>query len=187
MKTTPKAGQEPARLKLIQRVPKSAVCAEIGVWKGEFSKVILELALPRKLHLIDPWKFQREFPDRWYSGKQAKNQEDMDEILQAVISMFHGQENVKIHKGYSEAVLREFEDNYFDWVYIDGNHSYEYVLKDLELSYLKVKPGGLISGDDYTWGAKDDFPVRRAVQAFVEDNNLVDKLELLGSQFIIAL
>lgn len=128
------------RLKLLKSMPKSAVCAEIGVWKGKFSKTILEITLPKRLHLIDPWTFQGEFSDRWYSGKRAKNQED-----------------------------------------------YEYVRKDLELSFHKVKPGGLVTGDDYTWGENDGFPITRAVQDFIEDKKLVHNLELLGSQFIITL
>jgi hypothetical protein len=40
-----------------QLAPPSGVCAEIGVWKGEFSAQILKVARPSKLHLIDPWRF----------------------------------------------------------------------------------------------------------------------------------
>ena len=36
-----------------------------------------------------------------------------------------------------------------DWVYIDGNHTYEFVLEDLRSWYPKVRPGGLVVGDDY--------------------------------------
>ena len=38
---------------------------------------------------------------------------------------------------------------YFDWIYIDGNHTYEYVKQDLEGYRPKVKPGGYMAGDDY--------------------------------------
>ena len=187
METNPRPGQEPSRLRLLERMPQSAVCAEIGVWKGDFSKSILEITLPKRLHLIDPWTFQEEFPDRWYGGRRTNTQEDMDEIYQSVWSMFRDVSGVMIHQGFSENVLQEFEDHYFDWLYIDGNHSYEYVLKDLELSFLKVKPGGIITGDDYNWGEKEGFPIRRAVHDFIEDHKLDHKLELLGSEFIIPL
>ena len=61
-------------------------------------------------------------------------------------------ENVTICKGFSAEVLASFPDNYFDWVYIDGNHLYEFVKKDVELSFQKVKPGGVIAGDDSAAG-----------------------------------
>jgi SAM-dependent methyltransferase len=166
-------------------MPKTAVCAEIGVWKGEFSELIRSMTLPRKLHLIDPWKFQGEFPERMYGGSVAKEQSDMDRIYENVRNRFNNYQNIILHRGKSEKVLQDFENAYFDWVYIDGNHYYEYVLNDLQICLSKVKPGGIIAGDDYTWGEKDGFPVKRAVQDFIKRNNLKGNLELIGSQFII--
>ncbi len=74
----------------------------------------------------------------------------MDQLYQSVESMFREAREVVIHRGFSETVPADFEDDYFDWLYIDGNHSYQHVLNDLELSFRKVKPRGLITGDDYT-------------------------------------
>ena len=76
------------RLKLLKKMPKHAVCAEIGVWKGTFSKHILKATKPKKLHLIDPWAFQSEFPERLYGGIAAKSQADMDLIYQSVKRQF---------------------------------------------------------------------------------------------------
>jgi hypothetical protein len=84
-------------------------------------------------------------------------------------------------------VLPKFEDAYFDWVYVDGNHSYDYVMRDLQLCRMKVKPGGIIAGDDYTWGEQEGFPVKRAVHDFTAQCYLADRLELIDSQFIIRL
>ena len=52
---------------------------------------------------------------------------------------------------------------------------------------LKVSSGGIIAGDDYNWGQNDGYSVKRAVHDFVKENDLEDKLEILGSQFIIKL
>jgi len=52
---------------------------------------------------------------------------------------------VIIRRDYSHVVLKEFDDSYFDWIYIDGRHEYDVVKKDLELSDLKVKLGGFIT------------------------------------------
>jgi Methyltransferase domain len=175
------------RLRLLREMPKSAVCAEIGVWKGDFSELIRSMTSPRKFHLIDPWEFQSEFPERMYGGSVAKSQADMDRIFEDVRVRFSGWPNIVINKGKSEHVLREFEDAYFDWLYIDGNHYYEYVLRDLQLCLSKVKPGGIIAGDDYEWGEKDGYPVRRAVQDFIAEHELTGRLKLLGSQYIIRI
>lgn len=176
----------PPRVTLLRRMPKNAVCAEIGVWKGAFSAQILEIARPAELHMIDPWTFQPEFPERMYGGTVAKRQEDMDAIYEAVRERYGSLPGVRIHRETSETALAGFEDGFFDWLYIDGNHYYEYVLRDLELAFRKVRPGGVIAGDDYGWGEAIGFPVAGAVRdAMARRQAAADRLEVLGSQFLI--
>lgn len=178
--------QKDPRLEILKRMPRDGVCAEIGVWKGDFSKEILKRTSPKRLHLIDPWTFQPDFPDRKFGGHYAKKQEDMDRIFESVVSRFAGVPNVSIHRASSEEALAEFPDNYFDWIYLDGNHDFEFVLKDLTMGFEKVRPGGILAGDDYGWGKKRGFPVERAVQQFVRTQGLEDRLEVLESQYIIG-
>lgn len=45
--------------------------------------------------------------------------------------------------------VREFEDNSLDWVYIDANHEFDFVMQDLIEWSKKVKPGGIVAGHDY--------------------------------------
>src|ERR1700679_3478846 len=78
------------RQALLARLPKQAICAEIGVWKGAFSRQILEEARPLELHLIDPWEFVPTLPGRWYGGKIATSQSDMDAICRRVADQFRG-------------------------------------------------------------------------------------------------
>jgi len=59
----------------------------------------------------------------------------------------------------------------FDVIYIDGDHSYQGVKRDLQLALKKVRPGGFICGHDYEMNmvrAKScyDFGVKRAVDEF---------------------
>ena len=175
------------RLMLLERMPKTSICAEIGVWKGEFSRLILSETNPKLFHLIDPWEFQPEFSERMYGGSVAKSQRDMDVIYHSVRQLFDNEERVIFNKDKSDKILESFEDNYFDWLYIDGNHYYDYVLQDLEISLRKVKVGGIIAGDDYTWGAQYDFPVRRAVEDFTQKNGLSSQLSIIQSQYLIQL
>jgi hypothetical protein len=168
---------------LLRSLPRNAVCAEVGVWKGDFSQRILAVTRPRELHLIDPWQFRGELPDRWYGGLLAKCQSDMDAIYDDVArTMGH---KAIIHRGTSEEVLRTMADGYFDWIYIDGDHGYAGVLRDLELGWQKVRAGGYIAGDDFDWGKRQGFPVRRAVEEFIEKHNVADQLTMFGSQFRI--
>ena len=77
---------------------------------------------------------------------------------------------VKIHRGFSKDVADEFPDEYFDWIYVDGNHSYNGVMSDLTLYYPKMKIGGLIVGDDYNIKMTDR--VKRAVKEFTASKGL---------------
>ena len=168
---------------LLKKMPKNSICAEIGVWKGLFSQKILNMVQPEKLHLIDPWLFQEEYPNRLYGGKAVKSQEDIDNIYQLVVQKTEGK-NVIIHRDFSSNVLPNLENNYLDWIYIDGNHSYEFVKQDLELCFDKVKRGGLIAGDDYNWREKENFPIRKAVNEFIA-TGLVTVEGVHQNQFIL--
>lgn len=181
-----------SRLKLLEMMPKKAVCAEIGVWRGQFSKIILDKTKPEMLHLIDPWVWDldksQKIPYNNYiaNTKFAKNQKGMDEIYKYVCKKFQHNRRVVIHRQKSENAVILFNDGKFDWIYIDGCHKYEYVKKDLELYYAKVKAGGFITGDDYEWGKQYKLPVKRAVQDFLNDENFdVTLVQILQGQFII--
>ncbi|MEM7189627.1 MAG: hypothetical protein AAF439_08445, partial [Pseudomonadota bacterium] len=53
--TDAKVAYQNARRAVLNALPKGAVGAEVGVWKGDFSAEILATAAPACLHLIDPW------------------------------------------------------------------------------------------------------------------------------------
>jgi hypothetical protein len=169
---------------LINELPKNSIGAEIGVWKGEFAKHLNENVKPKTFYLVDPWEFMSKHPDRWYGGSAAKNQNDMDDIYQNVISMFENDSNVKILKTYSDNLPEHVGDGELDWIYIDGNHSYEFVLRDLYLSYKLVKEGGLITGDDFA----NNNDIDRALKTFL--NDMGDKVSLQtikNRQFIVKI
>jgi hypothetical protein len=60
--------------------------------------------------------------------------------------------NVEINVGFSTVVLKQMPDYYFDWVYLDTDHSYNTTARELNILNIKVKPGGIICGHDYTMG-----------------------------------
>ena len=163
-------------------IKENAVCAEIGVWQGRFSRGILKKK-PQKLHLIDPWIHQ-DYTHRGYNIGQEK----MDDIYNSVCEQFAGEPCVEIHRNLSLEV--DFPEEYFDWVYIDGDHNYEIVLKELEFYFPLVKKGGFLCGDDYGWVDADctrkdgkRLGPKAAVDEFVEKNNL--EVEIHNQQFVI--
>ncbi|HEX9789935.1 MAG TPA: class I SAM-dependent methyltransferase [Kiloniellales bacterium] len=175
------------RTSVLRAIPADAVCAEIGVWKGDFSDRIRTLARPRMLHLVDPWRFVAAYPQRWYGGASARDQSDMDRIYEDVVRRFAGDPRVAIHRLESAAAARHLADTDFDWVYVDGDHSFHAVLDDLENWASRIKPGGVLAGDDYSW--RDEHgaqPVQRAVRAFIARKPPRD-LTIAGDQFLMRL
>lgn len=170
---------------LLQTLPKFSIGAEIGVNKGSFSERILEIVQPKKLHLIDPWKFKvGEF---YEAGETIYDQKILDIRFENVTKKFtteikKGQ--VVINRSTSDEILPKFDDNYFDWIYVDGNHLYEFVKKDLELCYMKIKNGGLITGDDYYDDGRDQGAVKKAVCEFINTGS-VQVIKLKNNQFIL--
>lgn len=139
---------------LLELLPRRSAGAEIGVWRGDFSARILEIVRPARLHLIDPWAFETDerYGEAWYGGGLSTSQEEMDAVYEGVRRRFAdeiAEGVVVLHRAPSADVGPEFEDESLDWVYIDGNHLYEFVRRDLEIFGAKVRRGGLVAGDDY--------------------------------------
>jgi hypothetical protein len=120
---------------------------EIGVFKGEFSKFVFNEIEPSELHLVDL------FEGQMCSGDKDGNNiiwTDLNQEYNKLILYFNNDKNVFLHKGFSYDILSKFDNEYFDMVYIDGDHSYECVKNDLDIAFDKVKSGGYICGHDYT-------------------------------------
>lgn len=177
--------REARRLQLLQKMPKGGIAAEIGVWEGKFSEKILEVTAPTALHLIDPWLYQPEFNNTGFGRK--KNETRMDEMFHEVSAKFAGDARVNLHRATSQVALGAFADGHFDWVYIDGNHNEPFVGDDLELSRRKVKPGGIIAGDDFNWQSAIGAPVKTAVQALLLSLGDKATFRLMGNQYMIRL
>jgi hypothetical protein len=144
------------RQDLLAHLPPRGVAAEMGVSRGRFTADILRINQPRKLHLIDVWNSARY--------EQSLKQAILDKFSDSFAS---GQ--LEINEGYSTTVVDSFPDSYFDWIYIDTDHSYSTTRDELALYERKMKPGGIIAGHDYAvgnWKAALKFGVVEAVYEF---------------------
>jgi len=82
---------------------------------------------------------------------------------------------VSLLVGESGRAASLFEDNSLTMVFLDAQHNYNSVVRDIELWFPKVKLGGELAGDDY--GIEDEPPVwpgvRRAVDELLPERKLV--------------
>ena len=174
------------RLRALTSLPKNGTGAEIGVHLGDFSSFIMDIAKPKKMYLIDPWKIfdSDDYSASWY-GKRV-DQKTMDERHDHVCSRFKSQIHkgiVKVIRDESRGALESIPDDSLDFVYIDGDHTYEGVKSDLEISLKKIKSGGIITGDDYGPGSWWAGGVKRAVDE-LGWNDSVKLLWIDGTQFL---
>jgi lipopolysaccharide biosynthesis glycosyltransferase len=155
------------RNELLNILPKNLKIAELGVFKGEFSSKIVELMNPSLLYLVDLFSGQQVSGDKDGNNIQWTN---LDIEYENLSKKYTDSDTIKVIKDYTYNFLQSLEDGYLDMVYIDADHSYEGVKNDLELSYKKVKIGGIISGHDYTL---EKHPgVVKAVDEFCKNYNL---------------
>jgi Methyltransferase domain len=149
------------RSALLSKLKHNAVAAEIGVNKGEFSKEIMDKTSPVALHLVDVWDTQR-----YHSG--------LYELVTRKFAKAISEDRVVIHRALSTDACGDFEGNFFDWIYIDTDHSYKTTRDELKLYAPKMKKGGVIAGHDYSMGAWDHayrYGVVEAVQEFCVEND----------------
>ena len=98
---------------------------------GKFSKSILEICRPSKLHLIDLNLQEYSIRERFQS--------DIDADV------------VCLHEGDSSIIIQGFPDRYFDFIYIDGDHTYQGVKRDIQAATSKLTESGFLLFNDYTY------------------------------------
>jgi len=190
---------------LIRLVPKNAVWAEVGVYKGDFSQIVLDTCAPSQYYLIDNWKFDvkehNPFDDatenfsnfrgrvHWehYGDEPNAHQE---QNFQDVTKRFAGAPNVQIIRERSVEGIKGLPDNHLDVIYIDANHQYEYALRDMMHARKKLKPGGIMIMDDFyegPGGYEQNEGVMGAVNTFVKRHDYVYLTATCGSFSNVAL
>jgi len=129
------------------------VGAEIGVLRGDYSVQLCKANPNLKLYCIDSWGIN----EMRHSAYHLK----MYEKAKFNLAPY----NTKLIKKLSLDAIRDFSDNSLDFVYIDANHKFDYVIEDIIEWSRKVRKGGIISGHDYIKtslpGPKDRCVLRR--------------------------
>jgi hypothetical protein len=138
---------------------------EIGVDNGIFSNTIMQFGL-KKVYLLDSWK---NYDKSEYIDPTNECQSRQDEKYKNVTKKMLSYGNrCEIIRADSRDAFKQFEDNFFDFIYIDANHKYEAVKLDMENWFPKVRKGGVFSGHDYLINVSEwrVIEVKKAVDEF---------------------
>ena len=149
------------KFEFIRFLPKNAKMLEIGTLAGDYAELLLNTN-PDCLDLVDvfganDWKDLNRF--------------NKDGHYDFVKNRFKNNPEVSLYKGYSHNILPTLNKKY-DYIYIDANHDYDHVSKDLEYSLPLLADGGIIGFNDYIYDDADYivYGVIETVCEFLDKN-----------------
>jgi len=137
---------------LIKLLPSGLVGIEVGSYAGESSSIFAESGKFKVLYCVDFWK------EGYYEGR-GTGEEQFDKLDNPIIV------KVKIN---NDDILDYFETK-IDFIYIDADHTYESVKKDINNAFWILDGKGIIAGHDY---------INTEANPFIGVINAVD--EMLG-------
>ena len=142
--------------------------AEIGVFKGDNAFALLDKLDISFLVGVDPYVRYPEFDENLSNKIGLMATVDLNEIRKKMLQrMKPFKDRFIFMHDFSLPVAEKYEDEIFDFVFIDGNHWYDYVLDDIHAWLPKVRPGGIIAGHDYI--DKINCGVIKAVEDSLEE------------------
>tara|TARA_B100001057_G_scaffold484881_1_gene563670 strand:+ start:476 stop:1072 length:597 start_codon:yes stop_codon:yes gene_type:complete len=149
---------------------------EIGIHKGDFSKQLAKQLKPKKLILVDPWIAYDDdiYAKSWYGNSSKSNQSIQDKYFLDIRKYFENEikiSTVEIHRKTSDNFFNK-NQNMFDLIYIDGNHLFDFVKRDIINSLKFIKKDGIIILDDYNVVGWWDDGITKAVD-FLKKKKLI--------------
>lgn len=119
--------------------------AEVGVAEGKYSIVLCESIPGLKLNCVDLWDtyYRVESPRVMLKNREMQDWA-LNESKQRLASY-----NVNFIRKASMKAVEDFKDGELDFVYIDANHGFDWVMQDIIEWTKKVRNGGIVSGHDY--------------------------------------
>lgn len=131
---------------------------EVGTWRGDFAYELCTANPKLKLTCVDPWMA--------YNGR---SQEREDIYYSMAVKKLEGL-NIELVRKTSMDAVKTFPDGYFDFVFIDGNHLFEFAMMDILHWPKKVRKEGIIAVHDYHNECGAD--VIMAVDAYTHCNHI---------------
>ena len=132
--------------------------AEIGVYKGDNALQMIKTGRISKIYLIDPYKVSKKYKD-YLVGDLKETKSIAKRRLDYSMA-----KKIWIYKDSVDAI-REIKDK-LDFVYVDGDHSYEQVGKDIYFYWDLIRNRGVIGGHDFCYHA--NLKGHGVIQAVIE-------------------
>lgn len=147
---------------LIRQMGPSLTGLELGVWFGyNMGHLLEECSNIKVLHGVDPYLEYQDW-NRYIDKDLMTNARNS---AKEIIELYS--DRAKLWEYTSLDASGMFSDEELDFIFIDGDHSYERCYEDLNLWYSKVKTGGLFSGHDFSLPG-----VNRALLQFRTERNI---------------
>jgi len=159
---------------------KNGTIIEVGVYGGASLLSIIDICVKNNITVYgaDPWEKTNVVNGVKIAGDDKaflnKHMIAARKNLEMIIKNLN-YTNIKLIQKKSIETSKQFEDNYFDMVYIDGDHSYDSVKTDISAWINKVKPGGFLWGDDYKWESVKAAVNEQFTQIKIINNNWIFK------------
>jgi len=147
---------------------------EIGVEKGKNAQTMFEIIPNLKLYGLDPYK---QHPQASYAyHAKIRNWDDryLQNCKRQCLKRMNSR-NFTLLEGFSEVMIGKVKDNFLDFVYIDADHSYDFVMQDMILWGRKIRKGGIMSGHDYYIDKHETdrrTKVTQAIKDYVKVHNI---------------
>ena len=120
--------------------------AEIGVWKGDFAaRILTECPNISRYIMVDPWRPL----DRWNKPSNVSAAKFTQIYDEAMEKTRFAEERRVVLRAKTVEVTSRIPDHSLDAVYIDGDHTLRGITTDPICLFNKVRPGGMILGDDF--------------------------------------
>jgi len=158
---------------LFNKLNLKGIGAEIGVQEGVFSKHLLDNWEGGKIYLIDGWRHMNGYEDIANGDHNVQ----LNNIAKTLMAIYNHSSKATLIRELSLDAVKLFNDDFFDWVFLDADHKYEAVKDDLDAWYPKIKKGGVFCGHDYLDSEKDqnghtEFGVKKAVDEWAAKHDL---------------
>jgi len=137
--------------------------AELGVLDGNTASTIIENCPDLEHYVgIDMWEKPHKYPPGTYLGpigdqsRKVYEELNLNDLylltLNKINKVLIGEKpKVTLIKKPTSIACAMFEDDYFDLIFIDADHSYEGVKRDILDWKNKVRSGGMLCGHDFSW------------------------------------
>lgn len=143
--------------------------AEIGVFAADLSRLLLERE-DLTLYMVDSWKqhdAKGEYAATDFHGQLTQAQQDDYFELTRNRTAFAGH-RAKVIRENSEQAAAFIVDASLDFVFLDADHTYDAVVRDIAAWFPKLKADGVFCGHDYDHPQFPSWGVKKAVDEFCQ-------------------